>query len=161
MFLKIIQRFNAVQMEKVNREKANDKNFQQVHHSIRRSLDSHDNVEIEAAIYAAIQFAEQSKTFAVSMCNKVSVMIQGQSTPANMKLQLIPILQYMHHDTDTAAMVRKLCLELLPSYPSEDFVLVTLNTLTQLATATLVDIPNQVDCSDKIVDLKFECCFFF
>lgn len=34
---------------------------QQVHHSIRRSLDSHDNVEVEAAIFAAIQFAAQSK----------------------------------------------------------------------------------------------------
>ena len=34
---------------------------QQVHHSIRRSLDSHDSVEVEAAIYAANQFAAQSK----------------------------------------------------------------------------------------------------
>ncbi|KAB0802821.1 hypothetical protein PPYR_05007 [Photinus pyralis] len=117
---------------------------QQVHHSIRRSLDSHDNVEVEAAIYAAIQFAAQSKTFAISMCNKVSDMIQGQATTGSMKLQLIPILQYMHHDATTSAMVRQLCTDLLPSYPSEDFVLVTLNTLTQLAAATLVDIPGQV-----------------
>ncbi|KAI4458261.1 c1orf73 protein [Holotrichia oblita] len=117
---------------------------QQVHHSIRRSLEAHDNVEVEAAIYAAIQFAAQSKTFAISMCNKVSDMIQGQATPANMKLQLIPILQYMHHDTNTSAMVRKLCTDLLPSYPAEDFVLVILKTLTQLAATTLVDIPSQV-----------------
>ncbi|KAK9700458.1 hypothetical protein QE152_g31244 [Popillia japonica] len=48
----------------------------------------------------------------------VSDMIQGQATPANMKLQLIPILQYMHHDTNTSAMVRKLCTDLLPSYPN-------------------------------------------
>ncbi|KAG8313328.1 Integrator complex subunit 7 [Homalodisca vitripennis] len=34
---------------------------QQVHHSIRRSLDSHDTVEVEAAVYAAMQFAAQSK----------------------------------------------------------------------------------------------------
>lgn len=79
------------------------------------------------------------------MCNKVSDMIQGQTIPANMKLQLIPILQYMHHDTNTAAMVRNLCINLLPSYPSQDFVLVTLNTLTQLAATTLVDIPKQVN----------------
>ncbi|XP_018575936.1 integrator complex subunit 7 [Anoplophora glabripennis] len=118
---------------------------QQIHHSIRSSLDSHDSVEVEAAIYAAIQFAAQSKTFAISMCNKVSDMIQGQSTPANMKLQLIPILQYMHHDTNTAAMVRSLCIDLLPGYPAQDFVLVTLNTLTKLAAATLVDIPSQVN----------------
>nr|CAH7751876.1 unnamed protein product [Callosobruchus chinensis] len=118
---------------------------QQIHHCIRSSLDSHDVVEVEAAIYAAIQFAAQSKTFAVSMCNKVSDMIQGHSTPANMKLQLIPILQYMHHDTNTAAMVRSLCIDLLPGYPAQEFVLVTLNTLTKLAAATLVDIPSQVN----------------
>ncbi|KAJ3665781.1 hypothetical protein Zmor_001256 [Zophobas morio] len=139
---------------------------QQVHHSIRSSLDSHDNVEVEAAIYAAIQFAAQSKTFAVSMCNKVSDMIQGQSTPASMKLQLIPILQYMHHDTNTAAMVRTLCIDLLPSYPAQDFVLVTLNTLTQLAAATLVDVPSQVTLllkylrNDPRGEVKSKCLQF-
>jgi len=50
-------------------------------------------------------FAAQSKLFAVSMCSKISDMIRGQATPASMKLQLIPILQYMHHDTFTASMV--------------------------------------------------------
>lgn len=50
-------------------------------------------------------FAAQSKLFAVSMCSKISDMIKGQATPASMKLQLIPILQYMHHDTYTASMV--------------------------------------------------------
>lgn len=34
---------------------------QQVHHAIRRALDSHDTVEVEAAIYASVQFAAQSK----------------------------------------------------------------------------------------------------
>lgn len=34
---------------------------QQVHHAIRRSLDSHDAVEVEAAIQASGQFAAQSK----------------------------------------------------------------------------------------------------
>lgn len=118
---------------------------QQIQHCIRSSLDSHDSVEVEAAIYGAIQFAAQSKTFAISMCNKVSDMIQRQSTPANMKLQLIPILQYMHHDTNTSAMVRSLCIELLPGYPALEFVLVTLHALTKLAEATLVDIPSQVN----------------
>ncbi|KAJ1532049.1 hypothetical protein ONE63_000680 [Megalurothrips usitatus] len=117
---------------------------QQVHHSIRRSLDSHDTVEVEAAIYAANQFASQSKTFALSMCNKMSDMIQGLTTPAHMKLQLIPILQHMHHDTSTAAMVQELCTDLLPKYPAQDFVPVILHTLTQLAVATLVNVPKQV-----------------
>lgn len=34
---------------------------QQVHHAIRRSLDSNDAVEVEAAIQASGQFAAQSK----------------------------------------------------------------------------------------------------
>lgn len=33
----------------------------QVHHAIRRALDSHDVVEVEAAIAASGQFAEKSK----------------------------------------------------------------------------------------------------
>lgn len=37
------------------------------------------------------------------------------------------------------------CIFLMISgYPAQDFVLVTLNTLTKLAAATLVDIPSQV-----------------
>lgn len=31
------------------------------HHTIRQSLDSHDNVEVEAAIFAAASFSAQSK----------------------------------------------------------------------------------------------------
>ncbi|KYM91886.1 Integrator complex subunit 7 [Atta colombica] len=122
---------------------------QQVHHSIRRSLDSHDSVEVEAAIYAAQMFAAQSKLFAVSMCSKISDMIRGQATPASMKLQLIPILQYMHHDnfkrnTIFLLKVNELCMELLASYPAVEFVRVTLSALSTLASATLLDVPQQV-----------------
>ena len=57
-----------------------------------------------------------------------------------------PILfsQHMHHDAQTAATVRSTCVEMLPAYPAEDFVVVTLRTLTQLAAHALVDIPEQV-----------------
>ena len=34
---------------------------------------------------------------------------------------------------------------MLPGYPSEEFVLVTLRTLTRLSAHTLVDIPDQVE----------------
>ena len=71
-------------------------------------------------------------------------MIQGLATPVNIKLKLIPILRYMHHDAHTAALVRKLCTDLLPSYPSQNFVSVTLHTLTLLASETLVEIPQQL-----------------
>lgn len=117
---------------------------QQVHHAIRKALDSHDTVEVEAAIYASVQFAAQSKTFAISMCSKVASMIESLQTPVNMKLQLIPVLRHMHHDANTAALVKTLCINLLPKYPSENFICVTLDSLSQLSCATLVDIPDQV-----------------
>lgn len=117
---------------------------EQVHHAIRQSLDSHNSVEVDAAITAAMQFAAQSKTFAVSMCGKMSDMIEGQATPDNRKLQLIPILQYMHHDAKTAALVRTLCLNLLSKYPAEEFIITTLESLTQLSISTMVDVPAQV-----------------
>lgn len=117
----------------------------QVHHSIRTSLDSHNAVEVESAIYAAAQFAAQSKSFAVSMCSKISNMIQGIATDVVMKLELIPILKHMHHDTTTATMVRTLCTDLLEKYPAQDFVLVTLKTLNQLALSILVDVPKQIE----------------
>lgn len=34
---------------------------QNVHHAIRHGLDSHDDVEVDAAIYATTQFAAHSK----------------------------------------------------------------------------------------------------
>ncbi|XP_077293641.1 integrator complex subunit 7 isoform X2 [Arctopsyche grandis] len=117
---------------------------QNVHHAIRRGLDSHDSVEVEAAIYAASNFAAQSKAFAISMCNKISEMIRGQATPAGLKLQLVPALRHMHHDAAAARPVRALLTRLLPSMPAAPFVRLMLHTLTDLAASTLIDIPDQV-----------------
>ena len=82
----------------------------QVHHNIRQALDSQDSIEIRAAIYAASRFAARSKNFAVNMCEKISAMIKGYSTPPEMKLRLIPMFQHMHHDAITAQMVRQTCI---------------------------------------------------
>lgn len=43
-----------------------------VHHTICDSLDSHDNVELMAAIYAASKFAAQSQMFSLSMFRKIA-----------------------------------------------------------------------------------------
>ncbi|XP_005178900.1 integrator complex subunit 7 [Musca domestica] len=117
---------------------------QQVHHAIRRALDSHDTVEVEAAIYASSQFASQSRSFAISMCAKISDMIESLKIPVPMKLQLIPILRHMHHDANTAALVKKLCLNLLPKYPAESFVVAIFASLTELSARTLTGVPDQV-----------------
>ena len=118
---------------------------QPVHHAIRKALDSHDTVEVEAAIHASVQFAAQSKSFAISMCSKVAKMIESLQTPISMKIQLVPVLRHMHHDANTAALVKSLCINLLPKYPSENFVIVILESLLRLSCKTLVDIPDQVN----------------
>uniref|UniRef100_A0A8C8DYF1 Integrator complex subunit 7 n=1 Tax=Oryzias sinensis TaxID=183150 RepID=A0A8C8DYF1_9TELE len=114
------------------------------HHSIRQSLDSHDNVEVEAAIFAAASFSAQSKDFAAGICNKVSEMIQGLDTPVDLKLKLIPMLQHMHHDANLASSSRELLQHLVSSYPSTPMVIVSLHTFTQLAASSLIDIPKQL-----------------
>ncbi|XP_073484512.1 integrator complex subunit 7 [Aquarana catesbeiana] len=114
------------------------------HHSIRQSLDSHDNVEVEAAIFAAANFSAQSKDFAAGICNKIGEMIQGLATPVDLKLKLIPILQHMHHDAILASNSRQLLQQLVTSYPSTKMVIVTLHTFTLLAASSLVDIPKQI-----------------
>uniref|UniRef100_A0A8C5MNT2 Integrator complex subunit 7 n=1 Tax=Leptobrachium leishanense TaxID=445787 RepID=A0A8C5MNT2_9ANUR len=114
------------------------------HHSIRQSLDSHDNVEVEAAIFAAAHFSAQSKDFATGICNKIGEMIQGLATPVDLKLKLIPILQHMHHDAILASNSRQLLQQLVTSYPSTKMVIVTLHTFTLLAASSLVDIPKQI-----------------
>ncbi|XP_032494199.1 integrator complex subunit 7 isoform X2 [Phocoena sinus] len=113
------------------------------HHSIRQSLDSHDNVEVEAAVFAAANFSAQSKDFAVGICNKISEMIQGLATPVDLKLKLIPILQHMHHDAILASSARELLQQLVTSYPSNKMVIVSLHTFTLLAASSLVDTPKQ------------------
>lgn len=114
------------------------------HHSIRQSLDSHDNVEVEAAIFAAANFSAQSKDFAGGICNKISEMIQGLAIPVDLKLKLIPILQHMHHDASLASSARQLLQQLVTSYPSTKMVIVSLHTFTLLAASSLVDIPKQI-----------------
>ncbi|KAH7943419.1 hypothetical protein HPB52_007822 [Rhipicephalus sanguineus] len=116
-----------------------------LHHSIRSSLESHDAVEQEAAIFAAARFAAQSKAFAANMCARIGQMIQGLATPVDTKLRLLGVLEGLHQDAPTAALVRDECLHrLLPRYPSQSLVQATLRVLTRLAAATVTHIPSQI-----------------
>jgi len=119
-------------------------NKKQVHHKVRSSLDSKDSVELEAAIFAAERFSARSKTFSVDMCPKLLDMIKGYATPLPVKLKIVPIFEHMHHEAATATQVRTACLDLLTSYPDQDFVIVILQTLTALSRHTLIHIPDQV-----------------
>ncbi|KAA0202962.1 hypothetical protein HAZT_HAZT007888, partial [Hyalella azteca] len=121
----------------------------QVQHLVRDALDASHSLELQAAIAAAEKYAAVSKTFAVSMCERLTQMLSALSTPVEVKLQLIKVFQHMHHDAETAAtvgaIVRGVCLQLLERYPTQRVVITTLHALTQLAAHCLVHIPLQVD----------------
>ncbi|CAB1340469.1 unnamed protein product [Coregonus sp. 'balchen'] len=116
------------------------------HHSVHQSLDSHDNVEVEAAIFASACFSAQSKDFAAGICNKISEMIQGLDTPVDLKLKLIPMLQHMHHNASLASSSRELLQQLVTSYPS--------TPMLQLLLQYLKDDPRKAVKRLAIQDLK-------
>jgi integrator complex subunit 7 len=122
----------------------------QAHHSVRNALEhsqDSNNVEFQAAIFAAGKFAEHSENFSVNVCSKITEMVRSHSTPLEMKLKLISVFQHMRKiDASTAAMVRQTLIEdMLPDYPAQELVLVTLHTLTLLSAHTLIDVPDQVE----------------
>ncbi|XP_065832836.1 integrator complex subunit 7-like [Oscarella lobularis] len=116
-----------------------------VHHSVRTGLESHDKLEQEAAIFAAVKLSNISGLFAAGICNKVAEMIQGLVTPVPVKLKLLRIFEHMHHDIETSSKVRILCSELLSFYPAESFVIITLQTLTKLAQVTVLETQPQIE----------------
>uniref|UniRef100_A0A6A7FUC8 Integrator complex subunit 7 n=2 Tax=Hirondellea gigas TaxID=1518452 RepID=A0A6A7FUC8_9CRUS len=130
----------------------------QVQHLVRDALDASHTLELQAAIAAAEKYSAVSKTFAVSMCERLTQMLSALSTPVEVKLQLIKVFQHMHHDADTAATVRSVCLQLLDRSPTQRVVITTLHALTQLAAHCLVHIPHQVDLVLSWVSQECRAC---
>lgn len=46
------------------------------------------------------------RVFAANICSKIAEMIEDIATPIHLKLQLIPIMKNMYHDSSTASKVR-------------------------------------------------------
>nr|XP_049703446.1 integrator complex subunit 7 [Helicoverpa armigera] len=118
---------------------------QNVHHAIRRGLDSHDNVEVDAAIYATTRFAEHSNAFAVAMCNKLWDMVDCESTAAERRAKLVRALRTVHGGAVRAQGVLKLLRSLLERFPSSSSVRAAITALTHIAADTVVHVPDQVE----------------
>ncbi|CAK9296351.1 unnamed protein product [Gordionus sp. m RMFG-2023] len=129
-----------------------------VHHFIQNGLDSHDNVEVEAAIFASEKFCKQSNTFSVIICEKLSERIQGLATPLSIKLKLIPILQYMHRNIESYQKAISICESVLMTHPTQEFTILILQTLTKLAINSKLNPHKQMDLLLKfaITDLRSE-----
>ncbi len=116
-----------------------------IHHYIRNSLDSNDEMEVLAAIEASACFAAKSEEFAANIYPKIVSMINGLTTPLEIKINLLSVLHNVHYNCEIADDVRNNCIKFLPTYPSEKFVCSDLHTLTQIASISLTQIPDQID----------------
>ena len=116
-----------------------------IHHYIRNSLDSNDEMEVLAAIEAAASFAAQSQEFAANIHPKVFTMINGLTTPLEIKTKLLLVLNNVHYNCEVADKVRHHCVEFLSTYASEKFICSNLRTLTHIASVSLTQIPDQID----------------
>ncbi|EDV19481.1 uncharacterized protein TRIADDRAFT_33402 [Trichoplax adhaerens] len=115
-----------------------------IHHSIQHSLDSHDHIELEGAILASYRLSAESATFASAICSKIANMIQGMGTSIEVKIKMIRILRYMHHDEESISKARQLCHTLLIAYPGSNFVKITLHVLSLLSIKSVLDISHQI-----------------
>jgi len=111
-----------------------------VQHSIRLALESHDELEAKQAIYAANKFSSISKSFAASLFDGLSEIIEDTQSPLDRKLKLIPLLVHMHHDTALSAKAKNLCKAMYYVYPRADISAIILNTLTLIACRSLSNI---------------------
>ncbi|KAG7298858.1 hypothetical protein JYU34_017311 [Plutella xylostella] len=118
---------------------------QNVHHAIRRGLDSHDDVEVDAAIYATTRFAAHSNTFAVAMCNKLSDMVECENTGSERRDKLVRALRTVHGGAIRAQTVLELLRSLMQRFPSSSSTRAAISALTAIADDTVVHVPDQVE----------------
>ena len=105
-----------------------------LHHHIEKNLlTCIEGYERESCIVAIEQICSTSKHFASQILPQLETLLSDIKTPPNAKLSLIRVLRYMHTDVNTVNRTFKLCSEvLLKTYPTTPFILVILETVTQL-----------------------------
>ena len=117
-----------------------------IHHAIRNSLDSTDEIEVQAAIEAAALFAKQSSVFALSIYPKILSILNNSSADLSVetKIKLLSVLHHEHYNSEVSRDVRQRCLNYLASNESDYFVASVLHTLTYISITSLTDIPDQI-----------------
>lgn len=115
-----------------------------IQHCIRDSLDSHDEIEVSAAIVAAASYAKTDKEFALNIYPKVLGMIHRLETEPEQKTKLLSILHHNHYDSVLAREVCLQCINLLASHPSDTFVCAALDTISVVGSSSFSLLPSNV-----------------
>uniref|UniRef100_A0A5S6R461 UEV domain-containing protein n=1 Tax=Trichuris muris TaxID=70415 RepID=A0A5S6R461_TRIMR len=108
----------------------------QVQMFVRDALRSHDQLELREAILAAKRFCKYSRYFANIIVSQVSEMLESFSFPMEIKIMLVPILQYMQTtNIGGTAMITFCRSRLMLNAGNVVFANTLLRTLTKLCLA--------------------------
>ncbi|CAL8071080.1 unnamed protein product [Calicophoron daubneyi] len=116
-----------------------------VHHAILKQIESHYEVESDAAIWASHQLAPMSSAFAVSLCPILCNLLDELSTDSDVKIKLLRLGKHMYHDVQIAEQMRHCLTNLLSVYSTSEFVVNILTTLTLLASRAPIHSSGQLD----------------
>ncbi|CAH8609757.1 unnamed protein product [Dicrocoelium dendriticum] len=116
-----------------------------VHHIILKQIESHYNVESDAAIWSSHQLAPISSAFATSLCPIVCKRLGDSNTDLEIKLKLLRLGRHMHHEVHIIEQTRRCLVRMLSLYNTSESVVNILDTLTALDSSAPVYSSEQLD----------------
>ena len=106
-------------------------------HSVVRGLDSHMELERDAALFACKQYAAMSQDVSKTVVPKLGELMASLSTTEALKIKILDVFESMNYDLETCCQVRKLCLDMLREQSTERITAGCLKTLTEMMLSTL------------------------
>ncbi|CAH8505045.1 unnamed protein product [Schistosoma rodhaini] len=116
-----------------------------VHHAILKQIESHYEVESDAAVWACHTVAPISSVFAASLCPILCKILNNLSVDMGTKLKLLCLGKHMHHNSVVAEEIRHCLTAMLETYNTTDFVTGILDTLTVLETRAPLHVHVQIN----------------
>ena len=106
-------------------------------HCIVRGLDSHMELERDAALFACKQYAAMSQDVCKTVVPKLEELLTSLSSTETLKIKILDVFQSMNYDLETSEQVRCVCWRLLEDQATERITDGCLRTLTQMVLSTL------------------------
>ena len=106
-------------------------------HAIVRGLDSHMELERDAALFACKQYAAMSQDVSKTVVPKLEELLTSLSTTETLKIKILDVFQSMDYDLETSIQIRNLCFKLLRDQATERVTEGCLRALTQMMLSTL------------------------
>ncbi|XP_075244740.1 integrator complex subunit 7-like [Convolutriloba macropyga] len=114
------------------------------HHFVKNALDSNDQVEVEAALFAAYQYSLASPMFSAMIISKIQALLDSVTCCPDHIVSLISILGNCGHDLESSSKVVQVVLSYANTFNTTPHLLHIVNTASETA------IRNRVMCNEVI-----------